>query len=436
MKKAIAILLAATVFLTACGSSAVNPSSDTSISSQTTEVVTSETVDDTSDSQSAELETTESSQDIDATQDSDQTEAQLMASKNLDLSNEDLQRYLCDEIYEKTVEGLDSDEYCVENVESLYYSKEYIEQLEYNSQANIYFGFTQAELDSQFQGKKYVFTFDDESRKTTVIEVESYEDHTTEEILKNVAIGSGVLLVCVTVSVATAGAAPAISMIFAVGAKTGAAAALSGAAIGGVSAGLVKGYQTGSFTDAMSATATGASEGFKWGAIMGALSGGASETWGLHKATANGLSMNDAAQIQRESKYPLDLISQFKSKAEYEVYKQAGLRTQMINGKLALVRDIDLNYKSTLADGTEVTNLMRMQRGLAPIDPATGKYYQLHHINQDPNGTLAILKEAEHQGNSSILNNPDITESQIDRKAFDKIRKDFWIAFAKQAAAQ
>ena len=107
----------------------------------------------------------------------------------------------------------------------------------------------------------------------------------------------------------------------------------------------------------------------------------------------------------------------------------------MVNGKLALVRDIDLNYKSTLPNGTEVTNLQRMQQGYAPLDPATGKAYQLHHINQDPNGTLAILKESEHQGNSSILNNPDIVESKIDRQAFNKIRKEFWKDLGKQFAA-
>lgn len=267
------------------------------------------------------------------------------------------------------------------------------------------------------------------------VEVESYEDHSTEEILKNVAIGTGVILVCVTVSVATGGTAPAVSMIFALGAKTGTAMALSGGAIGGLSAGLVKGYQTGSFSDAMNVAALGASDGFKWGAIVGALSGGATEAWGLHKATANRLKMNEAAAIQRESKYPLDLISQFKSKAEYEIYRDAGLRTQMVNGKLALVRDIDLNYKSSLPDGTEVTNLQRMQKGYAPLDPATGKAYQLHHINQDPNGTLAILKEAEHQGNSSILNNPKIVESKIDREAFSKIRKAFWTDLGNQFAA-
>ena len=276
---------------------------------------------------------------------------------------------------------------------------------------------------------------DENTGETTVVEVESYEDHSTEEILKNVAIGTGVILVCVTVSVATGGTAPAVSMIFALGAKTGTAMALSGGAIGGLSAGLVKGYQTGSFSDAMNAAALGASDGFKWGAIVGAVSGGATEAWGLHKATANRLTMNEAAAIQRESKYPLDLISQFKSKAEYEIYRDAGLRTQMVNGKLALVRDMDLNYKSSLPDGTEVTNLQRMQKGYAPLDPATGKAYQLHHINQDPNGTLAILKEAEHQGNSSILNNPKIVESKIDREAFSKIRKAFWTDLGNQFAA-
>ena len=139
--------------------------------------------------------------------------------------------------------------------------------------------------------------------------------------------------------------------------------------------------------------------------------------------------MNEAARIQKESGYPLELIKQFKSVEEYEVYKNAGLYTKMVNGKLALVRNIDLEYVSELPTGEKVTNLVRMQKGYAPLDPATGKAYQLHHINQNPNGTLAILTEAEHQGNSSILNLFG-KESEIDRKAFDAIRKEFWQKFA------
>lgn len=437
MKRIIALILSCAICLTACGSA----QSTESVSNNTETESVAETQDNTSESVEEEVSSTEKSEtEEQAIASADPAfyqdiEDQKIADENLDLSDENLQQYLRDRIYTEAIEEFDSDEYCVENVQTIYYSKEYIEQLAYNSQENLYFGFTQAELDSQFQGKKYVFTLDENTGETTVVEVESYEDHSTEEILKNVAIGTGVILVCVTVSVATGGTAPAVSMIFALGAKTGTAMALSGGAIGGLSAGLVKGYQTGSFSDAMNVAALGASDGFKWGAIVGALSGGATEAWGLHKATANRLTMNEAAAIQRESKYPLDLISQFKSKAEYEIYRDAGLRTQMVNGKLALVRDIDLNYKSSLPDGTEVTNLQRMQRGYAPLDPATGKAYQLHHINQDPNGTLTILKEAEHQGNSSILNNPDIVESKIDREAFSKIRKDFWTDLGNQFAA-
>lgn len=360
-----------------------------------------------------------------------QIEDQKIADENLDLSDERLQQYLKDRIYQEAINSFDSDQYIIDNIETIYYSKEYIDNLAYNSLENVYFGFTQAELNQQFAGKKYVFTLG-ENGETTVEEVQSYEDNTTEEVLKNVAIGSGVLLVSVTVSTATMGVAPAVGMIFAVGAKTGTAMAISGGAIGGISAGVLKGYQTGNFEDAVKVAAVGASDGFKWGAITGALSGGASETWGLFKATKNGLSMNEVALIQRESQYPLDVIKQFKSTKEYKIYRKANLRTQMVDGKLALVRDIDLQYKSTLPDGTEVTNLQRMKLGYAPLDPVTNKPYQLHHVNQDPKGTLAILKEAEHQGNSSILNNPDIIESKISRTEFAKTRKAFWKSLGKQ----
>ena len=110
------------------------------------------------------------------------------------------------------------------------------------------------------------------------------------------------------------------------------------------------------------------------------------------------------------------------------VYKNAGLQSQMVGGQLALVKDIDLNFKSDLA-GTQVTNLERMRLGYAPIDPATGKAYQLHHIGQKSNATLAVLTEAEHQGNASILNIVG-KETEIDRNAFAAIRKQFWMDFA------
>ena len=81
--------------------------------------------------------------------------------------------------------------------------------------------------------------------QTVVKELEEFTDDTNLQIMKNVAIGSGVILLCVAVSIVSGGAgAPAACAIFAASAKTGAIMALSGSVFGGVSAGIVKGIQT------------------------------------------------------------------------------------------------------------------------------------------------------------------------------------------------
>lgn len=315
------------------------------------------------------------------------------------MSDPNLLRYTEDTIYESLVSALDSEEYFVENVSAIYISQEYVDELAYNSQANIYFGYTLQELSEHFQGKKYVFTLGDDGT-TIVTEFEDYDD-TYDRALKNVAIGTGVILVCVTVSVVSAGlGAPAVSMIFAASAKTGTIMALSGGAMGGISAGIVTGMQTGDMDSALKAAALAGSEGYKWGAISGAVSGGIGQTIALKGATMNGLTMNEAAAIQRESKYPLDVIKQFKSMEQYEICRDAGLKAVTVNGKTSLVRAIDLDYVDELGR----TNLQRMKQGLAAIDPNSGVSYELHHIGQKAESTLAILTKAEHMqgGNNAI----------------------------------
>ena len=330
-----------------------------------------------------------------------------------------------DLIYADTITALDSEEYFVESVNAVYISKEYLEEVAFNSQSNIYFGYTLDELNALFQGTRYIFTLG-ENGNTTVQELQEIEDVNTETILKNVAIGTGVILVCVTVSVVSAGVgAPAVSMIFAVSATTAETMALSSAAFGGISAGIVRGIQTGDFNEAIEAAALSGSEGFKWGAITGAVLGGTGEAFLLKAATQNGLTMNQAAIIQADSGLPIDVISQMHSLDEYLVYKDAGLKPIMVNGRTALVQNIDLDYISQLPDGTEVTNLVRMQRGYAPLDPTTGKAYQLHHIGQKADATLAVLTESQHQGNAAILNIFG-KESEIVRPEFATTRKEFW----------
>lgn len=61
----------------------------------------------------------------------------------------------------------------------------------------------------------------------------------------------------------------------------------------------------------------------------------------------------------------------------------------------------------------------------APLDPATGKAYQLHHIGQKADGALAVLTESQHQGNAAILNIFG-KESEIARTEFAATRKAFW----------
>lgn len=333
------------------------------------------------------------------------------------LDDNELLYYVEDLVYRDTVNALNSDEYFVENVSAVYISKEYLEEVAFNSQSNIYFGLTLAELDEMFEGTRYIFTLGEDGQ-TTVQELQEIEDNSTETMLKNVAIGSGVILVCVTVSAVTAGA-PAVSMIFAASAKTATTMALSSAAFGGISAGVVRGIETGDFSEAVEAAAMGASEGFKWGAISGAIAGGASKAVELKGATTNGLKMNEAAQIQQESGLPLEFIKSFHSMEEYNVYKDAGLQLTKVNGKWAYTQQIDWD----LVDPDGYTNYQRVDLGRNPID-ATGKSYEVHHIGQMDDSPLALLTQSQHKGNYSTLHqNTGSSPSNIDRGTFDSVTR-------------
>jgi hypothetical protein len=345
------------------------------------------------------------------------------------MSDEGLPEYIQDSVYNQILSQDFPESAFVENVQAVYISQEYIDELTYNSQSTIFFGYTIAELQEQFPGSKYVYTLGEDGQ-TSVHALQDYDD-TYDQVIRNVAVGGGVILVCVTVSVATAGVAPACSMVFAVAASTGTKAALSGAAIGAITSGAATAIQTNGDVEAsIKAADLGGSEGFMLGAIGGAIGGGAAEAAGLKGATLNGLTMNEAASIQRESKYPLDVIKQFKSVDEYNVYKDAGLKTANVSGKTALVQDIDL----TRVDEKGSTNLQRMRKGQAPLDPS-GDSYELHHINQKANGTLAVLSQEEHRGKgvAQILNTTG-KSSEIDRDAFKIQKRQFWRDYASIVA--
>lgn len=331
--------------------------------------------------------------------------------------------YVEETVYSDLVLQLNGENCLVENVQAIYISKEYIDELTYNSQSNIYFGYTLAELDAFFQDTRYVFTLGEDGQ-TTVKPFESY-DEAYERMIKNVAIGTGVILVCVTVSIVSrAAGAAAVSMVFAASAKTGTICALSSGVISGVTSGVVTGIETKDFEAALKAAAVDGSEGFKWGAIGGSLTGGLEKTAALYGATRNGLTMNQAALIQQESKLPLEFIKNFHSMDEYSALKNAGLSLSKVNGKMALTQKIDWDFVGDIEDGR--TNAQRVLDGLAPLD-STGASYELHHIGQKSDSPLAILTSSQHKGNYSILHaNTGGSASNIDRTLFEKQKREFW----------
>lgn len=333
--------------------------------------------------------------------------------------------YMEETVYQAVLDNLENEDYLVENISAIYISDEYLEELAFNSQSNIYFGFTLEELNNQFQGDKYVFTLS--STNETIVEPWTAYDDTMERVIRNVAIGTGVILVCVTVSAVTAGAgAPAISMIFAVAAKSGAQCALSGGLLGAFVSGGIEYVKTGNSEKALKAAAVGGSESFKWGAIIGSVAGGANEFSGLRGARMNGLKMNDAARIQKESKLPLQFIKNFHSVDEYNIYKKAGLVYDKLGDSYFFTRNIDLNSVITDNTGKAMTNADRIRHSLSPVD-ANGIPYELHHIGQQPDSPLAILTKAEHiqGGNNKILHFRD--SSEVDHGAdWVKQVSSFW----------
>lgn len=349
------------------------------------------------------------------------------------LSDPRLLLHLEETVYTELVQTLQNDEYFVENVTAVYISKEYLEETAYNSQPNLYFGYTLAELDEAFQGTRYVFSPNDDGQ-ITVRAFAAYDD-TYDRVIRNVATGAGVILLCVTVSaVSGIAGASAVSLVFAVSAKAGTVAALSDGLISGVTAGVVEGIETEDFDAALKAAALSGSEGFQWGAMIGAVAGGVrglAQIRALKGATLNGLTLNQAAKIQMESQYPVEIIKKMHSMEEYEVLKQAGLTARKVNGQWALVQEIDW----TLTDSKGLTNLQRvLDRHLSPIGP-DGQVYHLHHVGQMADSPLAILSTGDHQTWYSVLHaNTGTSASAVNHgAAWQKIVDQFWTALALAA---
>lgn len=190
------------------------------------------------------------------------------------LNDPDCLQYVQDSIYSKFDAALQSEDYRVEEVRVSFISKEYLDELAYNSLPNIYFGYTLSELEEQFGDRPYVF-LPGEDGGTTVTEYAEYDD-TFDQVIRNVAIGGGVILVCVVLTSATGGlgAPAALQTVLALSTKGAITGALSLGALDGAISGIVTGLETGSLEEALKSSIVSASEGFKWGAVVGTVAGG------------------------------------------------------------------------------------------------------------------------------------------------------------------
>ncbi|WP_034488052.1 HNH/ENDO VII family nuclease [Butyrivibrio fibrisolvens] len=142
-----------------------------------------------------------------------------------------------------------------------------------------------------------------------------------------------------------------------------------------------------------------------------------------------GLTDEEKAKIKEETGWSDEIIDAIGSMEEYEIYKNAGLVEDEINGKKCLIRnDIDWEQKDTMGR----TNKERVEQGLSPINKK-GDVIELHHIGQHTDSPLAELTTDEHRGrgNDSILHNKN-KETEIDRQAFAKERTEHWDAMKER----
>lgn len=243
------------------------------------------------------------------------------------LNDPDLLQHTEDNVLAELESNLDSDDYTIEDIRVTYVSKEYLEELSYNTQSNIYFGYTLDEIEKHLGDQKYVFTVDDNG-ETAVKGFEDYDD-TFEKVAANLAIGGGVILVCVVVTAATAGGAtpvtaPTVNMIFAASAETATAFAAGSGVLGFIAGSATKAIETGGdIKEALKAGALEGSEDLKWGAIAGAATGALGSSLKLYKASKAIPSWRES-EIRAFEKYPGEQqVSYFKGKRVASNYRGA-----------------------------------------------------------------------------------------------------------------
>ena len=137
-------------------------------------------------------------------------------------------------------------------------------------------------------------------------------NNTFDQVVKNVAIGTGIILISITISTFTTSSSPAVSLIFAISGKDATKLALSTATISGISSAVITGIETkGNMNSILESLVLDASKGFKFGALLGTISGGMSGSSiakSFKGVELNGLSLKEAGLIQKNLVIQLMLL--------------------------------------------------------------------------------------------------------------------------------
>ena len=139
-------------------------------------------------------------------------------------------------------ESLENSKYpvLVEDIAIQTMSQEYYEELEFNSQENIYFGHNESQLLQMFDTAKYSFTVNSNGKTIVGLDSDLFKEDYLTKAMKNVVIGSGVIIVCASVSVVLSGGATTPMAIMIVAGQLTTEAALASAISGVVTAGISK----------------------------------------------------------------------------------------------------------------------------------------------------------------------------------------------------
>lgn len=137
----------------------------------------------------------------------------------------------------------------------------------------------------------------------------------------------------------------------------------------------------------------------------------------------DGLSETEKQEIKEETGWSDEIVDSVKSKEEAQIYQDANLKEDDVDGKKCLIRD-DIDYDQKDEFGR--TNKERMENGNPPLTK-NGETVELHHIGQKQDSPLAELTTQEHRGkgNDTILHDKT-KESEINRSEFSKEREAHW----------